>query len=77
MLSTKEWLHVEIRVVNSPEVEQLQNRVSELEASLTASISEIKRLQSELRSASIYRIRLSRAIKIIKRLGGDPSIFNL
>lgn len=77
MLSNGDLLHVVLHLVESPDIDRLQKRCDDLETALSSALSEVKRLQNELSRMSVYQIRLSRAIKAIKRLGGDPSIFGL
>lgn len=77
MLSNGDLLHVVLHLVESPDVDRLQKRCDDLETALSSALDEVKRLQTELRRMSVYQIRLSRAIKAIRRLGGDPAIFGL
>lgn len=77
MLSNGDLIHVVLHLVKSPDDDRLQKRCDDLETALSSALDEVKRLQSELSRMSVYRIRLSRAIKAIKRLGGDPAIFGL
>lgn len=70
-------IRLEITLKNDLDSNEKNQRIQELELELEKVKAENKRLQYVDNQYALMRLRLSRAIKAIKRLGGDPSIFGL
>lgn len=59
------------------ELDILTDRISELENEVKRLTAERDRYYSAMSEFVVLKTRLSRARKIIKRLGGDPDKYNL
>lgn len=76
-LSSDDVIRLEITLNNNLDSEIKNQRISDLEKELEKLRLELRQFQSLQNDYALTRLRLSRAISAIKRLGGDPAVFGL
>lgn len=69
--------HLEVVLLRPEEFELLDDKIHELETELQKVKSERDRYYQAMSEYVSLKTRLSRARKIIKRLGADPDKYNL